>query len=129
MKHKDCSLILVQDRGKITSWNSNVKPLLMSGTRSNINHRKQVENELMKSEEKYRLIFEYSPLGVYHFDSRGVITDCNDNFVKIIGSSREALIGLNTLKLSDEKLVEEIKRALHGYETTYEGNYKSFTGN
>ncbi|WP_411169095.1 PAS domain S-box protein [Clostridium sp. MB05] len=129
MKHKDGSWIWVQDRGKITSWNSNGKPLLMSGTRSNINHRKQVENELMKSEEKYRLIFEYSPLGVYHFDSRGVITDCNDNFVKIIGSSREALIGLNTLKLSDEKLVEEIKRALHGYETTYEGNYKSFTGN
>lgn len=129
MKHKNGSWVWIQDRGKVTSWNSEGKPLLMRGTHNDITNHKQVENKLRKSEEKYRLIFEHSPLGVYHFNNRGIITDCNENLVKIIGSSREALIGLNTLKLEDKRLVEAISAVLQGEEMNYEGNYKSVTGN
>ena len=82
---------------------------------------------LRESEEKYRLIFEHSPLGILSFDEKAVIVACNDNFVQIIGSSREALIGLNMLNLPDKKMVSAVQIALNGGTGMYEGIYSSVT--
>ncbi len=82
---------------------------------------------LQESEEKYRLVFDHSPLGLVHFDEKGVINTCNDVFVGIIGSSYKALIGLDMFKLPDDKLKEEIQISLNGDIGHYEGVYKSVT--
>jgi PAS domain S-box-containing protein len=98
------------------------------------NKQQQAESEreaalksLRESEEKYRLIFEYSPLGLLSFDEKGLIVACNDNFIKIIGSSREKLIGLNMLNLPDKNMVSTIRKALNGSPGLYEGDYSSVT--
>ncbi len=83
--------------------------------------------KIRRNEEKFRLIFEHSPFGELHFDRWGTVTACNDNLIKIIGSSREALIGFNTLILPDTRVVEAIRGALEGKSTTYEGDYQSVT--
>ncbi|MGO9568072.1 MAG: PAS domain S-box protein [Desulfomonilaceae bacterium] len=94
-----------------------------------VDERRSVEVELRQSEEKYRLIFEHSPLGVFHFDETGTITACNDNFVWITGYSREKLIGLNTIRdIKDEKVIAAIKQALSGAIGHYEDYYSSVTG-
>ena len=95
--------------------------------RNEIDERKKVEETLKESEEKYRLIFEHSPLGLLSFDKNGVILACNDNFVKIIGSSQEALIGLNMLGLPDENLVSAVQMALNGSAGLCEDIYQSVT--
>ncbi|MBS3731633.1 MAG: PAS domain S-box protein [Desulfobacterales bacterium] len=82
---------------------------------------------LKNSEEKYRLIFENAPLGVLHFDQNGAITACNDNFVEIIGSSRDKLLGLNMLGLPDQRLAAAVNKALAGQHGFYEGVYESVT--
>jgi len=92
-----------------------------------ITERKRKEEELQESEEKYRLIFEYSPLGLLSFDEKGVIVACNNNFVKIIGSSREKLIGLNMLNLPDKNIASAVHEALNGNLGSYEGIYHSIT--
>jgi PAS domain S-box-containing protein len=92
-----------------------------------VTERKRAEEELRKSEEKYRLVFEYSPLGLLSFDEKGIIVACNNNFVKIIGSSREKLIGLNMLKLPNENIVSAVQKALNGSLGLYEGEYSSVT--
>ncbi len=78
-------------------------------------------------EQKYRLIFEYAPLGILHFDKSGVITACNDNFVNIIGSSRKALVGLNMTRLPDRRMVGALEETLAGRTAFYEGEYHSVT--
>ncbi|MGO8880995.1 MAG: PAS domain S-box protein [Desulfomonilaceae bacterium] len=93
-----------------------------------ITAKKRAEEELHSSEQKYRQIFDYSPLGILHFDYGGTITACNDNFVQIIGSSREKLVGLNMINdLKDVQIVAAVKRTLSGETGHYEGKYASVT--
>jgi PAS domain S-box-containing protein len=94
---------------------------------TDITQRKKDELALQKNLLRYRLLFEQSPIGVFHFDNDGTIVDCNENFVKIIGSSRKALMGLNMLGLPDNKLVKQLQNALNGYTGFYEGVYHSVT--
>ncbi|ACL02236.1 PAS/PAC sensor hybrid histidine kinase [Desulfatibacillum aliphaticivorans] len=85
------------------------------------------DDSCKENEEKYRLIFQNAPLGFLHFNQDGVITACNDMFVKIIGSSKKALIGLNMLHLRDEKFVHAVREALNNRQGYYEGDYRSVT--
>ena len=89
-------------------------------------HKKsKAAQRLQESEEKYRLIMEYSPLGVFHFDSAGLITAFNKRLVTLLGSSEEYLRGLNLLELPDKKLVEVVKGTLKGLLTSTKGDYRS----
>ncbi len=46
-----------------------------------ISDYRKAESDLQEKEERYRLLFEQSPVGVFHYDHRLHITDCNDRFV------------------------------------------------
>ena len=87
------------------------------------------QQALGESEEKYRSIFQYAPLGLLHFNREGIITSCNDRFVEIIGSKREKFMGLNLLSLPDKHFVEAVKLALKGKLGHYDDEYHSITSN
>jgi diguanylate cyclase (GGDEF)-like protein/PAS domain S-box-containing protein len=55
MRHKDGHWIWVLDRGKVTKWNPDGKPLEMSGTHQDVTDHKQIENKLKESEERLAL--------------------------------------------------------------------------
>jgi PAS domain S-box-containing protein len=82
---------------------------------------------LRVSEERYRLLFEHSPVGLIQYDEAGKITLCNDHLVGIIGSSKEILIGMDLLKNNDPVLVAAVKESLAGRAGYYEGEYSSMT--
>jgi len=95
---------------------------------SDVSERKRTEEALQQSEQKYRTIFQYSPLGLVYFDKKGVITDFNGNFVSIIGSSREKLLGLNIMaSVRNQRVLEAVRKALAGEVGHYEGEYASVT--
>ncbi|MHB8773217.1 MAG: response regulator [Syntrophales bacterium] len=60
MRHKDGQWVWILDRGRVTSWTTDGKPLLMSGTHQDITARKQGEEKLRESEERHRLLFDQS---------------------------------------------------------------------
>ncbi len=88
----------------------------------------QLQNKVAKSEEKYRRIFNNTPLGIFYYNVFGEIQQMNDVFVRQIGSTREKLEGFNMLeKLKDQELLKDLKKALKGERSIYRGVYSSLT--
>ncbi len=125
MKHKNGNWVWVNDRGKVISWSEDGKPLLISGTHTDITERKRAEEALKDSEQKYRLIFEHNPLGIIHFDKKGKITNCNEKLSKIIGVKHNCLVGFDLTKLHDSEFTDALIISLKGNQAIYEGEYKS----
>lgn len=123
---------ILSKEGKIIPVEMNTKILedgRMQALFRDLSLRKEAEKALVESEEKYRNVFYYSPLGILHYDKNGVITDCNQYFVDIIGSSREQLVGLNMVKdLNNEQIKEKVKQSIKEGEGIYEDWYTSVTG-
>ncbi|MGD8545065.1 MAG: PAS domain S-box protein [Candidatus Bathyarchaeota archaeon] len=89
-----------------------------------VTKRKQVEEVLKKTEEKYKALLEETPIGICNLDIKGKITYANKAFEKITGYSRDEILGRSSinlarqwLRLSDKKLkaiTDRIKNRLIG---------------
>ena len=79
---------------------------------------------LRESENRYRAIFQHSPLGVLHFDEHGQVTDCNSKLLEILDVNRAQLIGYRMLSRSaDGEVAKAVSDALVKGTGYYEGTY------
>jgi diguanylate cyclase (GGDEF)-like protein/PAS domain S-box-containing protein len=90
--------------------------------------RKKVEEALRDSEERYRLLFHKTPIGIFNYDTQLILTAWNDRFMEILQSSREKLFGLDMKTLKDQSVIPAIRRAIEGDEGHYEGFYRATSG-
>ena len=70
-------------------------PVGFRGVVRDVSTRKQAEEALRKSEEKYRTILESIEESYFELDLKGNYTFFNDFLCKINGYSREELVGMN----------------------------------
>lgn len=87
--------------------------------------RNQVETALSFSRQKNQTLFETSPVGVFLFDRRLVITECNECLVSQMGDTRERLVGSNLGRAVDQRTVPAMERALAGDAGSYEGPFRA----
>jgi len=91
-----------------------------------IDNARRIE-ALRQSEERYRTLFDQSPVGVYIFDRDLRITQCNERMAKILKSSYDKIIGLDLRKLKDQGFVPAAEKAIEGYPSYHEGFYEATT--
>ena len=101
-------------------------PIGVRGSARDVTERKQAEEELLKSEQRYRTLFEDSIDAVYITTRDGKFIDANQSGLDLFGYSREEMASVNALQLyvhpSDAgKFEKEIgeKGFLRDYEITF----------
>jgi PAS domain S-box-containing protein len=120
MKHKNGEWVWVLDTGKVHKWDSEFKPLLMSGTHQDINKRKKSEEDLEESREKYRGLSEASFEAIF-ISEKGICIEQNLAAENMFGyTTEEALTryGTDWIVPEDRKMVMD--NMLSGTEKAYE---------
>ncbi|MFH1113473.1 MAG: PAS domain S-box protein [Pseudomonadota bacterium] len=90
-------------------------PIAVMGSFLDISERKQAQEEIRQSEQRYRTLFEESIDGVYSVLRDGTIMDANASFCKLFGYTREETIGKDIRELYFDpadrpRFQEEIER-------------------
>ncbi|MBN1989300.1 MAG: PAS domain S-box protein [Bacteroidales bacterium] len=95
------------------------------GVSRDITAQKRFESETLESRQMYRLLFEQAPIGIFRYDSNGVIIEYNRMFAQTLQLSAKVLERLNLFSLNDERVVNAIKCSLEGEASMFEGLYKA----
>jgi PAS domain S-box-containing protein len=94
LAHKSGAWIWVLDKGRVTRRDGEGKPLAAAGTHLDITRRRQVEDALSESEEKYRTIINEMQDIFYRTDTAGKITMLSPSAAKLTGyDSLDQLLG------------------------------------
>jgi len=92
-KHKDNYWLWLEAKGKtFIDKDGNTKALIIS---RDVNERKEAEQKLKDSEERYRILFEKSPIGITTSNKDNEIVLMNDKIEEITGYSKEELNIIN----------------------------------
>ena len=102
---KDGSIYPLLIRGKNVTYRGHV---VRTTEFRDITQHKQAEKALMESELHYRTIVENTNDAIYIHDFEGNIIDINDNVCRMLGYSREELIGANLSSFGSAKNAEKI---------------------
>jgi two-component system cell cycle sensor histidine kinase/response regulator CckA len=92
------------------------------GTLIDVTERNQISRALNASEQKYRDIFQFAPVGIYQADRHGRLLTANATFAKILGYESESdVVGLNMAEAVYFD-PEERERLIRRYEPAGFGN-------
>ncbi|MDO9530618.1 MAG: PAS domain S-box protein [Deltaproteobacteria bacterium] len=78
------SLAMVQAGGQVIQYRMAI---------TDITRRRNAEDDLRRSEEKFRLLYEKAPLGYQSLDENGIIREVNQAWLDVLGYSRQEVIG------------------------------------
>ena len=87
-----------------------------------ITQRKKAEEALNASEERYRNLFNKTPIALYRTSISGQILECNDAFVALFGyPDRQSMLNMNVDQLKDDDQDHVKELAALGYSDKHHG--------
>lgn len=98
-------------RGRIISRTADGKPLRMVGTHTDVTGRRQMENALKESRQRYMAVFDKSPIAIMYYDADGRLEMLNEACTTMFG-----LIDSGAIKglclFDDPNITQETKARL-----------------
>jgi PAS domain S-box-containing protein len=88
------------------------KPIGVSKVARDITERKQAEQARLALEERYRALFEYAPDGIVIADPESHYIDANSSICRMLGYTRDELIGLHASDIVVHSEIQQIEPAL-----------------
>ncbi|MDO9122080.1 MAG: PAS domain S-box protein, partial [Anaerolineaceae bacterium] len=88
---------------------------------SDVTEERKMQESIKTSEERYRLVFAQSPVGLFHYDSELIITNVNHRFAEIFGGTLSDLEGYDLHKLKEERIIDALKIVNQNGNGFYEG--------
>lgn len=102
MRHKDGYWIWVADRGRVTRRDEQGRPIIISGTHVDINERKEAEQRLQESEQRFRRLFSESKQPMM-LNENGYFFDANRAALELLGfDSLDEFQGISPDQISPE---------------------------
>ncbi len=89
LRHTSGEYRWILGRGKVVERDVEGKPTRMVGTHSDITRRREMEQRLRASEERFRRLAEMAPLGIAEADADGRNTYLNEKWAESSGRSVE----------------------------------------
>ena len=83
------------------------------GVVQDISERKRAEEVLRESEGRYRSLFEYAPDGILICNTKAYYIDANPSMCRLLGYSRDELIGMHASQIVAPAEIEHIEPALN----------------
>jgi len=92
--------------------NEQGKPRQYVAIRADISERKRAEEAVRTSEARYRTLFEHAPDGILIADPESYYVDANASMCRMLGYSRDEIIGRHASDIVSQKEIEHIDPAL-----------------
>jgi PAS domain S-box-containing protein len=121
VRHQDGSWLYIEVLATNLFDNSIIQGMMVVG--HNVTLRMQTQKALLESEQRYRALFDQSPVGVFLFDLDLVIKECNERFADIVHKRREQLIGFDAKNQKEQPVVLKMKATIDGNPSFWEGWY------
>jgi PAS domain S-box-containing protein len=118
MRCKDNSYKWLLARGRVL-WNADGKPVRAVGSLTDIQERRQMEEALRQSEQRYRAIVEDQNEFIIRYQSDGTTTFVNEAFCRYFGLSREELLGKCYAPLIYEADQESVQQLVNSMSLTH----------
>lgn len=112
MKTKIGKWIWILSKGKVVERDEDGNPIRLVGTHSDINDRKNVENELIQSEKRFRTLIYNSTDLIRILDENGIIKFDSPSSVRILGYPEGSLVGRSPLEYVHPDDLEKVTNYL-----------------
>lgn len=126
MLHKSGEWIWILDQGKVIEWDTDGKPLLMYGTHTDINIRKNTEELVKKNEIRLSNLIASTEVGYWEWDIVSGINTINERWASMLGYTKEELTPVTYDSWAELVAPDDLIQAKKKLEDHFKGETDSY---